>query len=60
MKARRFGRIVNIASAHGLTALAVQVGVRDRQARPDRPVEDGGASRSPSSASPRTRSAPAT
>jgi 3-hydroxybutyrate dehydrogenase len=60
MKARRFGRIINVASAHGLTASPYKaayvtakhglIGAFRRRWR----------SRSPSPASPRTRSAPAT
>ena len=37
MKARKWGRIINIASAHGAGRLALQVGLRGRQARHPRP-----------------------
>ena len=41
MKARGWGRIVNIASAHGLGRLALQGRLRRRQARPARAHQDG-------------------
>ena len=60
MKARRFGRIINVASAHGLTASPFKSAYVDRQARPDRPVEDGGDRGRRVRHHRRTRSAPAT
>ena len=43
MKRAGWGRIVNIASSHGLVASADKVGLRRRQARPGRPHQGGGA-----------------
>ena len=43
MKARNWGRIINIASAHGLVASAAEVGLCRGQARHRRPDQGGGA-----------------
>ena len=40
MKAKKWGRIINIASAHGLVASPLQVGLRRGQARHRRPHQD--------------------
>ena len=42
MKKRKWGRIINIASAHGLVASATEGRLRRRQARPRRPHQGGG------------------
>ena len=59
MKKRKWGRIINTASALA-GRLAVQVRLRLRQARHRRAHQDGGARGRRRSASPSTRSAPAT
>ena len=41
MKARKWGRIINTASAHSLVASPFKVGLRRRQARHRRPDQDG-------------------
>ena len=41
MKARKWGRIINIASAHSLVASPFKVGLRRGQARHRRPHQDG-------------------
>ena len=42
MKSRKWGRIINIASAHGLVASGAEGGLRRRQARPGRADQGGG------------------
>ena len=37
MKQKNWGRIINIASVHGLVGFGAEVGLRRRQARPRRP-----------------------
>ncbi len=52
MKARKWGRIINTASAHSLVASPFKVGLRLGQAWHRRPHQDGGAGSSRRSASP--------
>ena len=59
MKAKKWGRIINTASAHSLVASPIQVGLCHRQARPRRPHQDGRAGDRDRSASPPTASRPA-
>ena len=57
---RKWGRIINIASAHALVGSAYQVGLRRRQARHARADQGHGARDGGSQASPATPFAPAT
>ena len=59
MKRANWGRIINIASAHGLVGVGAEVGLRRRQARHRRPDQGHRAGNRAPPASPATRSAPA-